>query len=373
MSALSPNDLVPRLRSDVFIADVPPGTGEDFVEVKSSGSHAVRLRGFELSLARMLDGHHTAREVMERAAQVGLPLALTSLDGLIHEFADLGLLARSNAPGVSPWLGRTTWSPTERALFRVALRKARQGQLPEARTALDQLLANSRKNDDARKLRAALDHADPRAFKDAYNTAQREWLKHSDPTRSELKSVRSSTIPWFVMIGLLGCIAVTFGVPFPRVVTAPARLAPASVAPVDADHGGVIGEVMATEGRHVEAGATLFTYEDNEAVVAPAAGIVRGMTMVKGSEVFDGQRLMNIDDEASLVMSARLPSNARDVVTPGATATLNLGDHNAKATIEKVEDGIATATLDNSAREMDPGSSYVDIEVAPASIWQRFK
>ncbi len=373
MSALSPNDLVPRLRSDVFVADMPAGIGDDFVEVKTAGNHAVRLRGFELSLARMLDGHHTAREVIERAAQVGLPLPLTALDGLIHEFAELGLLARSNAPGSSPWLERKTWSPTERALFRVALRKARQGQLPEARTALDQLLANNRKNEEALRLRAALDHADPRAFKDAYGTAQREWLTHTDPTRAELRAVRSSAAPWFVMIALLACIAVTFGVPFPRVITAPARLAAITVTPVDAAHSGVIKDVMVVDGKHVEAGETLFTYQNDEVVGAPAAGIVRGVTIVHDGEVFDGQRLMNVDDESSLIMSARLPTDAWGVVTPGATATLNLGDHNAKATIDSVNNGVATATIDNSARELDPGSSYVDIEATPASIWQRFK
>src|SRR5581483_2335811 len=165
MRPLSPDDVVPRLRSDVVIADAPAGMGGELVDIKPNGGEVMHLHAFELSLARMLDGRRRAQEVVDRAVQLGLPLGLPSLDGFIRELEDHSLVARG-PNGASPWQERAAWSPTERVLFQAALRSARQGRVIEARRALDQLLASAPRNAEARMLRASLDEQSTRDFRD---------------------------------------------------------------------------------------------------------------------------------------------------------------------------------------------------------------
>src|SRR5947199_188845 len=135
MRPLSPEDVVPRLRSDVVIAEAPVGMGGELVDVKPGGGEVMHLHAFELSLARMLDGRRRAQDVVDRAVQLGLPLVLPALDGFIRELEDHELVVHG-AGGSSPWQQRAAWRPTERTLFQAALRAARQGNTLEARRAL---------------------------------------------------------------------------------------------------------------------------------------------------------------------------------------------------------------------------------------------
>ena len=77
MPTLHPEARVPRLRRDLTIYDAPAGTGEGRVKVESPASGAIiELRGFELSIARMLNGTRTVNEVVQAAGQIGLPITV---------------------------------------------------------------------------------------------------------------------------------------------------------------------------------------------------------------------------------------------------------------------------------------------------------
>jgi len=371
MRPLSPDDVVPRLRGDVLIADAPAGMGGELVDIKPNGGDVMHLHAFELSLARMLDGRRRAQEVVDRAVQLGLPLGLPSLDGFIRELEDRSLVARGPG-GASPWQVRATWSAAERALFQAALKSARQGQVIEARRALDQLLLTSPRNADARMLRASLDEQSTRAFRDAFLASERAWLQDSAPTRAELKAVRPSFGPLAVLLALAGSLLVGFFVPFPRVVNAPAVLKPAAVIDVEAPRNAEVRSVAVAEHQRVEGGDVLYTDTRGE-VHAPFAGTVTDVRVSKGQPTQLGQTAVTIEDQSRLNMVVRLTGSGASAVRAGQTATLTLGDKSVKATLDSVHGSEAHAFIDNRNGEVEPGNATADIEVAPASLYQRLR
>src|SRR5262245_38743714 len=107
MKHLSPVDPVPKLRGDVVFSRRPLGSGAEVIHIRPIGyGETMRLHGFELSLARLLDGRRTAQDVVKRANRIGLPLSLGSLEAFIRHLQSHRLLARSAgeaASPVSPW------------------------------------------------------------------------------------------------------------------------------------------------------------------------------------------------------------------------------------------------------------------------------
>ena len=82
---LSLSDVVPVLRADLKIGEPMPGRGESEIRVEHPVTAKVlMLKGFEVSLARMLNGRRTAEEVLSSASQIGLPLSLDSFNGFLH-------------------------------------------------------------------------------------------------------------------------------------------------------------------------------------------------------------------------------------------------------------------------------------------------
>ena len=145
MGHIAPNDVVPALRHNLAFSHSPPGLGTGFVSVKNVDSgEEYMLRGFEYSLARMLDGHRTAAEVVDAADQVGLPVTLSDLDGFVKKLSDRHLVQPSGEPiaddELSPWQQRREWDPKRREQFRTALREGRAGNLNRALLSLDILL-----------------------------------------------------------------------------------------------------------------------------------------------------------------------------------------------------------------------------------------
>jgi hypothetical protein len=320
MRPLSPDDVVPRLRSDVVIAEAPAGMGGELVDIKPHGGDVLHLHAFELSLARMLDGRRRAQEVIDRAVQLGLPIGLPGLRGFIRELEEHRLVAIGGG-GPSPWQERTAWRASERALFQAALRAARQGQVSEARRALNQLLVTAPRNSEARTLRSVLGDRSARAFQDAFLSSERAWLHDASPSRAELRAVRRSFLP-LVVLGALACgLLIALFVPFPRVVNAPATLAPVATVEVTAPRDAEVISVSVSEGQRVSGGDVL--YNDTRGPVhAPFTGVVTNLMVAVGRPTVKGQHAAVIEDQSRLVMTVRPTGSGAGVVRAGQTASL---------------------------------------------------
>jgi hypothetical protein len=50
-----------------------------------------------------------------------------------------------------------------------------------------------------------------------------------------------------------------------------------------------------------------------------------------------------------------------------------LGDRSVRTRLETVQGGEARAVVDNAKGEVEPGIATADIDVPPASLWQRLR
>src|SRR6185369_2368173 len=105
---LTSEDVVPAFRADLKLADPVQGAGEKLVTVADPVSgKSMAFRGFELSIARMLNGQRTANEVIEAAGQIGLPISIEGLSGFVKKLKSLGFLSH---PLDAPVEKSTTWN-----------------------------------------------------------------------------------------------------------------------------------------------------------------------------------------------------------------------------------------------------------------------
>src|SRR5688572_23613483 len=117
MSSISPNDVVPALRNGVVFSSAPWGLGDGTLQVTNlANGEEVGLRGFESSLARMLDGHRTAIEVVDGASQIGLPMTLDELEGFVTKLTRHGLVGEQ-ADVPAPRAARDRWDEATRQRF----------------------------------------------------------------------------------------------------------------------------------------------------------------------------------------------------------------------------------------------------------------
>lgn len=397
MRHLSPTDAVPVLRGDVVFSGRPTGAGAEVITVRPIGAGSgARVHGFELSLARMLDGKRTAQDVVNQAARLGLPLSVPALEGFIGFLEQHHLLARSDAEArsaVSPWSERTEWDPSVRLQYQAALKALRGGRPDDARRVLDRLLATAPRLDEARMLRSWIDsHPDASSedgltFGDAYREAQRNWMKGADDwsehplvtdesvklERAELRSVRRSFAPVAVLLSLLAVALVGLLIPIPRVVSVPGLLQPVALQPVVAAAPATIETVHVTQGQQVKPGDRLVTFAapSGETLVAQTEGTVADLSAAQGRQVVEGQVLMSIQDTRQLRMMARLDPSQAAEVRDGQTATIALGQRRAKTTINAVSGREIVTTLDNANGSMEPGRAVLDIDVGSSSFLQR--
>ena len=393
MKQLSPTDPVPALRGDVVFSQRPNGAGAEVIHIRPVGStDSARLHGFELSLARLLDGRRTAQDVVQRASRLGLPLSVPALQGFISQLEQHHLLARTAgeaASPISPWSQRLEWDPLVREQYQAALKALRIGHTEEARNRLDRLLATAPLLEEARSLRDWLTRhpsgsLEGQSFREVFARAEREWLKSTPrvvplpgPTaaealdRSELRAVRPSATPYVVMFLVLGLALLGLFIPFPLRVSAPAELTPITVTPLVAPLGGTIQSVDVEEGQWVTAGTPLVTYSDGDVVSAPSEGLVSDVNVLAGRPVHEGQQLLELQDTRQLRLSAQLNPRQAEQVQQGQRATIALGNQRAETTINAVSGRQVVTTFDNAGNAMEPGDAVVDIDVGSRSIFQR--
>lgn len=393
MKHLSPTDSVPSLRSDLVLSERPTGSGAEVIHLRPVGSReSAELHGFELSLARMLDGRRTVREVLTRAGQLGLPLTLAALEGFIGHLEGQGLLARDGRQvrgPVSPWNQRTPWDPTIRAQYQAALKALRSGHVDDAKVLLDQLLASAPTLEEARELKGWLvEHpsgvvAGGQTFRQVYSRTERDWLGSVTPLdphvkleREDLRAVRRSAGPMVAVAAVLLIGAAALLVPIPAQVHAPAQLTPITVTEVAALHDGTLAESRVQDGQWVHEGDVLFTFEDElaEPVTAPHDGKVTGLYARQGAVVSAGQELVELQDPRTLKVTARVDSREALVVKPGQKATIALGHQSEVTTVAEVNGrDVSVTQIDNTAGRLEPGRAVLDIDIGPRSLLQRIR
>ena len=194
---LSPTDVVPAFRSDLKLADPVQGAGEKLVTVADPLSgKSMAFRGFELSIARMLNGQRTAQDVVTAAEAIGLPISLEGLSGFVKKLKTLGFLSHPLDGPVqknTTWGERREWSEEIRTRYQVALKEARSNNLQAAKAHLSELIADAPDNDDIRGLMQWVDERlkAPAAgkklmpFPDVFGVVERSWFEEGDRQSAE--------------------------------------------------------------------------------------------------------------------------------------------------------------------------------------------
>lgn len=281
---LSYDDVVPALRLNLAFNHAPAGLGAGQVWLKDVlNGDEYALHGFEHSLARMLDGRRTAKEVLAAAAQLGMPLTLLDLNGFVRRLEARHLVRTSAQAGddeliALPFPTRAAWDDQTRSQYRTALREGRAGHLDRALGALDDLIDEHPEVPEAKVLFERLEEKvaapEQRAFQNVFAEAERGWQADAVPERA---TPRTSRTKWFT-IGAAALAALALGVafiPLPHTVIVPATLAPVVSGTVRAPRTGTVLTVDAAPGRWVEQGAVLFTYDATEELRQLGAAVAR--------------------------------------------------------------------------------------------------
>lgn len=322
---LNAEDVVPAFRSDLKLADPVQGAGEKLVTVADPVSgKSMAFRGFELSIARMLNGQRTANEVVDASSAIGLPISLEGLSGFVQKLKSLGFLAHPlDGPVAEPttWGERREWSDEIRTRYQQALKEARSNELMSAKQHLTELMNDAPDNADVRGLMQWVDERlkAPAAgkklptFTDVFGVVERTWFEEverqsaaQDKENARLASL--SDVPVvagpaangpgvtgpgaslteepvseavevpkkkkggaakFVVLFLLlliaggGAFAALY--PMPYVVSGTFELSPRNSSNVEVAREGVVGAIAVKDGDWVEAGALLFSYDTEAA------------------------------------------------------------------------------------------------------------
>lgn len=282
---LDHDDVVPAFRTNLAFSRPPAGLGTAPITVKDvvSGDE-FHLRGFEYSLARMLDGKRTAHEVLEAAAALGIPLTLLDLNGFVRRLDEHHLIAE---PGTGaeddviarPWNQRSAWAPETRTLYRQALREGRAGNLNRAMLSLDCLLAEHANVPEAVTL---LDRLEQRAagtqfrpFSHVFAEAERDW---QDDVVTEKVHMPDEKKKWLGIAGAVAVIAIALGIlfiPWPHTITKAATLAPIVTGKIRAPRTGTVASIDVRQGQWVDEGTVLFTFDVKEELTQLEAAVAR--------------------------------------------------------------------------------------------------
>lgn len=290
---LSLSDVVPVLRADLTIGDPLPGRGESEVHLEDplTGKFLV-LKGFELSLARMLNGRRTAEEVLTASGQIGLPMSIESLNGFLRKLSKEGFLtelAGMASIDITTWEARSEWTEEIRRLFQEALREARAERFIAARSRLDALLARSPSIKEAQQLlHWVLERLRPESgpssppFSDVFAEAEKSWFNQgevnsaiNEHAMSQKHPFEDPTVPadsdWKppgrskkgLVIGAMALMVIAAGLiaPMPHTATAPFTLVPKAITSVTLPRAGTLSAISVTEGQWVEKGAALAQWD----------------------------------------------------------------------------------------------------------------
>lgn len=367
MGHLTANDVISPLRHDVLIGPDPQGLGDGLLSVTNLHSgEELRLHGFEVSIARLLDGHRTAREVVEAAWGLGLPLTLEGLEGFVHTLEGVDLVGVEGGQG--PFDPRDPWDEKTRAFYRQALQEGRAGHLGASVAALDRMAAQAPWSIEEAKLRSQLTAPGTAAFPAIFAATQQKWRAMNDdvpivaPHRAR-RAVVTAVVGVAAML-LVGAVVV----PLPHTLKARADLVPATVR-VLAPRSGVVAQVPVALGERVEEGAFLFAYDAPDLEVrAPKPGEVAELGVREGEAVKAGAPTVRLDDHRWLQAIVLLSAAELEGVAPGRPAVLTAGGRTLRTQVTGVAWDHAVIEIDNTDGAFRPGPGEVEIQARPAPL-----
>lgn len=280
---LNANDIVPALRSNLLFSHSPHGLGTGALTLKNvDNGDELRLHGFEVSLARMLDGHRTAGALLKSANDLGMPVTPEDLDGFVSLLEDRQLItARDVEPDIDDlpvFPKRKVWDDKSRNLFRVALREGRRGNLNSALVSLDCLLHERPDLDEPYLLRERLENLkrEPaivsQRFENVFAEAEQQWKP--EPVERVGRSWKTSKIAAAALFAVGALALAASFIPMPHTVTKDATLFPVASAKLVAARSGVVAAVDVKAGQWVDQDAVLYQYDVTEQQAQLAEAVV---------------------------------------------------------------------------------------------------
>jgi multidrug resistance efflux pump len=281
---LEPTERVPRLRSDL---QVRPASSEDpsIVEVQdATRQRKFLLRDFEMSVARMLNGDRSAKEVVDAAGRLGLPVTIDSLSHFLRKLESYGFLDPSPQPSDRAGPAQESnrdWSEDTRQQYQEAIRQVRSDHPLEARKSLVELLQKAPGTPEAVELLNRVDRAidagaaqPGRSFSEIYEDVERSWFNGGEApavmaSLNELappispRSAKPALIAGAIVLALVALIVLA--VPWPYSTTAAVVLRATRSVPVTVPRAGTLAAVRVAEGQRVVKGAILATYDGADA------------------------------------------------------------------------------------------------------------
>lgn len=145
-------DKVPRLRGDLAIEKARRSRAVFHVRDPKTG-RCFSLTDAEVSVARMLDGRRTVREVVESADRLGIEVTLASLQHFLKQLKSYRFVGPELEDGKVAWPKRTPWTEEERQLYQATMKKLRGGQYDEARSFVQSLESVDGKREEVQALK----------------------------------------------------------------------------------------------------------------------------------------------------------------------------------------------------------------------------
>jgi hypothetical protein len=146
------DDKVPRLRGDLAIEKARRSRAVFHVRDPKTG-RCFSLSDVEVSVARMLDGRRTVRELVESADRLGIEVTLASLQHFLKQLKSYRFVDPELDDGKATWPKRTPWTEEERQLYQATMKKLRGGQYDEARSFVQSLESVDGKREEVQALK----------------------------------------------------------------------------------------------------------------------------------------------------------------------------------------------------------------------------
>jgi hypothetical protein len=386
---LTKRDPVPALSRELDLSRVPTGAGAEVYQLAGTGGQAPQLvHGYELSVARMLDGQRTVEDVLTNCERIGVPMDEKALEGLLDRLGKAGYFADPQHPGMAEHdphgPRRAQWTPEARDLYREALKCAREGDFSAAREAIEAMLLQAPDTAEALQLREWLArHPGASAAK-----ALASQLRH---TEAELRGGRAPLhlrpkvekwfarpprwlLPTLVVAGALALLAATTFVPVSRLELARVRLDPMSKVIVTTTEPLVVERLLVKDGDLVAAGQPLVQWKapsGAEAVLrATEAGEVHRMRLTVGKRLMANEEALQLIDRSHLRVQVSVTPRAAKHSKPGDVIRIALADQTLPMVIENVDGYELTGVVANLDRALAMKSVDANIELPPRSLWQ---
>ena len=151
----NPDEPVPTFRADLKLTSHAGGL---YDVTDTARGKTFSFYDFELSIARMLNGRRSYKEVVVAANRLGIPVNLESLGQFVRQVERYGFVAPKGtklevAPEDSIWGKREKWDEGVRTLFQSGLRLTRHARYREAAPYFEAILQNDPENPEPLEVR----------------------------------------------------------------------------------------------------------------------------------------------------------------------------------------------------------------------------